>query len=288
MLPFLERDKDLYKYSSFHTPATARYFFELQEHTDIPKLHDIWKFAQEKNLPIVFIGSGTNLVFAFDIFKGIIIRNTLKWIEWQEKSVCVSGWELVSPFSIQVSAKQESSLYTKWIGLPGTIGGAVTGNAGCFGFETKDAVLGVRILDMETGECRTLRNTELDFSYRHSLLKNQPNWFLLDATFKTDLTSDDTTDPRTFRSWKQPGGFTCGSFFRNPPGDSAGRLIDQVGLKGHRIGWVKISELHANFFVNDEKGSYNDILALRDLAKEKVYGMFRVELQEEARIIGNR
>lgn len=144
------------------------------------------------------------------------------------------------------------------------------------------------IFDMETDEYKTLKNTGLDFSYRHSLLKDKPDWFLVDTVFRTDLISDDTTDPRTFRSLKQPGGFTCGSFFRNPPGDSAGRLIDQVGLKGHRIGGVKISELHANFFVNDEQGSYRDILSLRNLAKEKVLEMFGIELREEARIIENR
>lgn len=78
MLAFLEENKDLLKYSSFHTPASARYFFELREHSDIPKLHDIWKFAEDNNLPVVFLGSGTNVVFAFETFEGIIVRNMLK------------------------------------------------------------------------------------------------------------------------------------------------------------------------------------------------------------------
>lgn len=142
-----------------------------------------------------------------------------------------AGGELISPLSLQISKKQENSLSSKWVGLPGTVGGAVVGNAGCFGFEAKDTVTEVTAFDMETGEYITLRNKELDFSYRHSLLKDNPNWFLVDAVFRTDLISNDITDPRTFRSGKQPGGFTCGSFFRNPPLDSAGRLIDQVGLK---------------------------------------------------------
>ncbi len=200
----------------------------------------------------------------------------------------MTGGELLSLLSLHISKKQEGSLFGKWVGLPGTVGGAIAGNAGCFGFEAKDAVLEATLFDMEINEYITLKNTELDFSYRHSLLKERPTWFLVDAVFQTDLVSDDTTDPRTFRSGKQPGGFTCGSFFRNPPLDSAGRLIDQVGLKGHRIGGVKISEIHANFFVNDEQGSYRDILALRDLAKEKVREMFGVELQEEVRIIENK
>lgn len=81
---------------------------------------------------------------------------------------------------------------------------------------------------METAEYMSLQNSELDFSYRHSILKDWPNWFIVDIVFQTNLISGDSTDPRTFRSGKQPGGFTCGSFFRNPIGDSAGRLIDQV------------------------------------------------------------
>lgn len=285
MPPFLEQNKDLLRYSSFHTPAVARYFFDLKEKEDIWRLHDIWKFAQEKSLPIVFLGSGTNVLFAFEVFEGIIVRNTLKGAKWAENTVRVMGGELISPLSLQISKTRKNSLFSKWVGLPGTVGGAVAGNAGCFGFEVKDTLLSATIFDMETGEYRTTQNRELNFSYRHSFFKEKSTWFLVDALFRTDLISDNDTDPRTFRSGKQPGGFTCGSFFRNPSGDSAGRLIDQVGLKGHRIGGVKISELHANFFVNDEQGTYRDILALRDLAKERVREMFGVELKEEVRII---
>lgn len=288
MLPFLEQNKDLLRYSSFHTPATARYFFELKERSDIEKLYNVSRFARENNLPIIFLGSGTNLVFAFEIFEGIIIKNALHGIDFEKDAVTIASGELATVMALKIAKIREQSLFEKWIGLPGTIGGAVAGNAGCFGFETRDAILEVTIFDTETGEYTTLSNEELEFSYRHSVLKDRPNWFLVDATFHTNLISTDTTDPRTFRSAKQPDGFTCGSFFRNPPGDSAGRVIDQVGLKGHRIGGVKISELHANFFVNEEKGSYRDILDLRDLAKQKVRAMFGLELQEEARIIENR
>ena len=115
MLGFLERGKDLLKYSSFHTPATARYFFELRDRGDIPKLHDICKFSKEQALPIVFLGSGTNTVFAFEIFEGIVVRNMIKGIEWGKDRVCIAGGELISPFSLQVSKKQENSLFGKWI-----------------------------------------------------------------------------------------------------------------------------------------------------------------------------
>jgi len=95
----------------------------------------------------------------------------------------------------------------------------------------KDTLLSATVFDMEADKYRMMQNGGMEFSYRHSILKETPHWFLVDTVFRTDLTSNDATDPRTFRSGKQPGGFTCGSFFRNPPGDSAGRLIDQAGLR---------------------------------------------------------
>lgn len=121
MLPFLEQNKDLLKYSSFHTPATARFFFELKEKQDIEKLSDVQRFAEINNLPIIYLGSGTNMVFAFDIFDGIIIRNAIKGIEWVTDTVKVAGGELVSPLSLQISKTRENSLFGKWIGLPGTV-----------------------------------------------------------------------------------------------------------------------------------------------------------------------
>lgn len=108
--------------------------------------------------------------------------------------------DLISPLSLQVSKTQENSLFSKWIGLPGTIGGAVAGNAGCFGFETKDALVEVTIFDSTTGKTKILKTDELAFAYRHSIFKDTPHWCILDATFKTSLVSSDTTDPRTFRS----------------------------------------------------------------------------------------
>lgn len=121
MLPFLEENKDLLRYSSFHTPAMARFFFELKEKQDIEKLSDIQRFAEKNNLPIIYLGSGTNVVFAFDIFDGIIIKNTIKGIEWGTNTVKVAGGELVSPLSLQISKTRKNSLFGKWIGLPGTV-----------------------------------------------------------------------------------------------------------------------------------------------------------------------
>lgn len=78
MLSFLQQNIDLRNFSSFHTPAVARYFFDLKNHEDIPHLHEIYVFARENNLPVVFLGGGTNVLFAFDVFEGIIIRNTIR------------------------------------------------------------------------------------------------------------------------------------------------------------------------------------------------------------------
>lgn len=148
-------------------------------------------------------------------------------------------------------------------------------------------VINGRFVDLRTGEYFTLANEDFHFSYRSSILREHPEWFLIETTLRTNLLSTDDTDPRTFRSSNQPSGFTCGSFFKNPTGDSAGRLIDQAGLKGTVIGGASISQLHGNFFMHDGSGSYQDIIALMDLAKSKIKELHGVELQEEVKIISN-
>ncbi len=110
----------------------------------------------------------------------------------------------------------------------------------------------------------------------------------IDATLKlkkTPVNFQKSFDATTFRSEKQPYGLTTGSFFKNPKGFSAGQLIDEVGLKGYKIGGAQISEKHANFFMNISNASSTDILALRDLAKAKVKEKFAIKLEEEVIII---
>jgi UDP-N-acetylmuramate dehydrogenase len=176
-------------------------------------------------------------------------------------------------------------------GIPGTIGGALAMNAGCYGGETWKIVESVTTVDRK-GQLRQRTRANYDIGYRHvALIDGEEEWFLA-ARFK--LPKGDSAKSRSIirqlleqRIAAQPlGQPNAGSVFRNPPGDHAARLIEACGLKGHAIGGAMISDKHANFIVNRGKATAADIEALIDLAADRVREKFSVELEREVRIIG--
>ena len=141
--PYLQLDHDITVLSAFKTPARARYFFDIHEHADIDHLPEIYQFSRESGLPIVLLGAGTNCLFAFDVFEGIIVRN--RNTGW-EAPFDRDGREYIRIHSGEMTHFVAQKLYDHhgistlipWIGLPGTFGGATVGNAGCFGMEMAD------------------------------------------------------------------------------------------------------------------------------------------------------
>lgn len=312
--PYLKPDHDITLLSAFKTPARAWYFFDMHEHDDVEKLHEIYIFSQASKLPLVIIGWGTNCLFAFDMFEGIVVRNrNAGWQEPFERE----GRHYIRIHSGQLSHFVAQKLYDHhgittlipWIGLPGTFGGATIGNAGCFGVEMADIFAEAEVLDLSTGEVKILKKSDMNYSYRNSSLKWLDRYFVISTLI--DLTplggeyeSYTPENLKSIRKVKQPAGFSCGSFFTNsfptdeqrttlaefltPMGTlSSGRLIDQAGLKWTRVGGIKVSEQHGNFFINDAKASWQDVLALRDMVKKEILEKYGVELHEEVRIIKN-
>jgi UDP-N-acetylmuramate dehydrogenase len=173
-------------------------------------------------------------------------------------------------------------------GIPGTVGGALAMNAGAFGGETWNNVEAVDTVDRR-GERRTRSRAEYEIGYR-SVRAQGLVWFL-SATFRFDRDTDSSLATikalLAKRNASQPLGVpSCGSVFRNPPGDFAGRLIEQAGLKGRRIGGALVSEKHANFIVNAGDATAADIEALIDEVKATVLQRSGVQLEPEVRIVG--
>ena len=287
----LIRDHDITALSAFHTPAKARYYFEILDQSALEHLREIYEFSIHEHLPIIFIARGTNFLFAFDVFPGIIIRFDIRGYTLDGWILTVQAWELVSLTSQKIYTEHKNSHLIPWVWLPGTWGGAIAGNAGCFGLEAKDFLLDVAIYDMARWTHETWTREQCLFAYRTSKLKAQSQRLILSARFDLGAIVENPymemslAEFMSVRREKQPAGHTCGSFFKNPPWESAGRLIDAVGLKWTRIGWAKISEVHANFFMNDEHGTFQDILALRDLSKKTIQESYKITLEEEVRII---
>ncbi len=170
------RNHNVLRYSAYKTPATSEYFFEFSNRSEIPALLDLVREVSERGLPIIHIGAGTNCLFAFDHFPGLIIRSFLKGFQFSESidgtfRLQAESAELISPLSSLASTQYQISTLLPWVGLPGTVGGAVVGNAGCFGLSTSDILLSAEVLDLNSGAIVRYSQQDLEYSYRNSRLK---------------------------------------------------------------------------------------------------------------------
>ena len=261
MLHFLEENADITPFSAYKTTAKARYFLRVKNVEDVSKIAGALEFAKQENLSVLFLGSGTNCLFAFEQYPGIVIHNELTGYTVEENDTGaileVSSGELVNKVAGALYDTYNIHSLVPWVGLPGTFGGAIVGNAGCFKLETKDILIDAQVYFPAEDTTRTVNNEEFSFTYRSSKFKNTQEAFVVSARFNLSKVFPDNEYIRDFtpetlrelRRSKQPPGISCGSFFKNPSGTSAGALIDQVGLKGTKIGGVTISEKHGNFFI---------------------------------------
>ena len=178
------------------------------------------------------------------------------------------------------------------LAIPGTVGGSVWANAGAHGSDTA-SILETATLLLADGSESTLPASELGFRYRHSRLKDNPDEIVLAAAFRLARADPATIagrldDIRRWRRQHQPLGLpSAGSVFRNPEGDSAGRLVDSLGLKGRRIGGAVVSEKHANFIVNDQKGTASDVRRLAEAVRAEVRDRLGIELAYEIEFAGD-
>ncbi len=246
----------------------------------------------ERDLPFTMLGGGANVLVSDRGVRGIVILNRAKSFEFRAGSqplVWAESGAIFSNLAHRAAAKGLAGL--EWAtAVPGTVGGAVYGNAGAFAGDTAHSLLRADVLD-EKGR-RWWSVAELAFDYRSSLLKrNHAKAIVLAAEFelKNSAVAEIQASIDEFsarRKFSQPPGASMGSMFKNPPGDFAGRLIEAAGLKGTRIGNAEISTVHANFFVNHGETKASDIRKLIELAQKTVKDASGVQLELEVELIG--
>jgi len=296
MLKYLQKieGKEITELSNFKTKAFAEYYFEIHNLEDVDKIKDIVNFADENKLKILFVGAGTNMLFAFEKYEWIVIKNCLQWWNYDEETKILNSYsnELISDIAESLEKDFKQNLWHRFIWLPGSVGWAVYWNAGCFGLETENNFREATVYNLSTWKIEKLSKKDMLFDYRTSILKQNNNkYFLVDI--KIDLSTKQEkyhsdVDNIEFRENKQPKGNTCGSFFKNPNREqSAWFLIESVWLKWKKINWAYFSDLHANFLMSDWTASYKDLLNLIKLAQEKVKKEFWVDIENEVRIIEN-
>ncbi len=256
------------------------------------ELADAMRIIWEQGIPYVILGGGSNVLVSDKGARGIVVLNRAKDVRFEEgdePSVWCESGVVFSNLANRCAAKGLSAL--EWAAtVPGTVGGAVYGNAGAFGGDMSQNLIWTEVLT-RAGR-KKLSVDEMGYAYRTSVLKNgNENAIILSALLRLKNASKEEVSAKieSFserRKATQPPGASMGSMFKNPMGDHAGRLIEAAGLKGTRIGNAEISKIHGNFFVNHGETKAEDIRALILLTQETVFKKFGVELELEVELIG--
>lgn len=256
---------------------------------DVDDLRQLLRFTRENDVPFFILGAGSNLVVRDGGFKGLVISLCLgfKQIHHKGNILCPQAGVHISKLLSYAQTNQLGGLEFL-AGVPGTVGGAVVMNAGARDSEIGNLVKSVSLLQLD-GNLVSLDKSEIKFSYRSSSLPSQG--VVLEVKFNLKPTSSEVIKSKTKqfiqqRKQSQPAGLSAGSIFKNPPGYFAGRLIEEVGLKGFTIGNAKISKQHANFIINKGSASAQDVESLIQYAQNEVYKQKSIWLEPEVKIIG--
>jgi UDP-N-acetylmuramate dehydrogenase len=271
-------------------------------------LVDAVLLAWEHQWPYLILGGGSNVLVSDAGVRGLVILNRARQVRFNDREQPPTVWaESGVNFGLLArQAAQRGLAGLEWAsGIPGTLGGAVVGNAGAHGADMAGNLLVAEILHPHSAaqQGETQRQEwpveEMEYAYRSSIIKRQTMQdrgrslpVVLAALLRLERSTPENVQARidefvAYRKLTQPPGASMGSMFKNPPSDYAGRLIEAAGLKGVCVGDAQISPLHANFFINLGNASSSDIRALIELVQEEVMHVFGVKLELEIELVGD-
>ncbi|MBS5933925.1 MAG: UDP-N-acetylmuramate dehydrogenase [Clostridiales bacterium] len=282
------RNEPLAKHTTFKIGGPAEYFVT-PENEDQLKL--VIKVCKESNIPYYIIGKGSNLLVGDKGYKGVIIQiyKNFDLIKIDKNIVTAGAGVMLSRLATQAAEHNLAGLQGE-CGIPGTLGGAVTMNAGAYGYEIKDYIISATVLNQE-GEIFTLNKEELQLAYRTSIIQKN-SYIVIEAVFelpygnKEDILAEIAEFNRK-RVEKQPLEYpSAGSTFKRPVGYFAGKLIMDSGLAGYRVGDIMISMKHCGFVINVGNGTASEVRQLIEDVQHIVYEKHQVMLEPEVRIIG--
>ncbi len=261
---------------------------------NLPSLKNILIIVNRKKIPFFVLGGGTNILVKDGGIEGVTISLTsfrkIDILSVHEMNVRIYV-ETGAPLQrlVQYSKEDGYSGIEGLAGIPGSVGGAISGNAGAFGYEMKDVLISISTMDTE-GNIKTRGVDNIDFGYRKSNIFSTDLLLSAEILLKKDSKEHVSARIEDFlkRKWEsQPFSETsAGCVFKNPPGLFAGKLIDEAGCKGMKIGDVEVSSTHANFFINKGRANASDFIRLMDNVTQRVKEKFRVVLEPEIRIVG--
>jgi len=280
----LEKNKSLKEMTTWRVGGPADFFVEARS---VEEAKEAIAFANKEKIPFVIIGNGSNILVNDNGFRGLVIKINDKKINIKGKNIieCSSGLSLAQLMKLA----NDNNLYGAeflW-GIPGTVGGAIVGNAGMNNMEIKNILASIKYID-STGKIVLLKKDDIKFTYRSSSLKSK-NIVIISAKFKLSKKKNNFSINLPRKRENQPIGFSAGSVFKNPrKGWAAGKMIEDLNLRGKKIGGAKISEMHGNFILNINNAKSSDILKLITEIQDKVKNKFGVQLKTEVRLLGEK
>ena len=290
----LDFDKELGSFTTFKTGGSARYFLKVNS---AKAVSETIQTSHRYQIPLFLVGGGSNLLVSDSGFDGLILKIDVKGLELVSGNLifCGAGEDLMA--LVDFSADNSLTGLEFASGIFGSVGGAIFGNAGAYGGEIADIIKEITLVDMD-GNNKKVDANYCEFGYRDSLLKKS-NEVVIDVLF--ELSAGEKTEIRSrideilaIREKKHPiEGNSAGSFFKNIPDPKekygklpAGRLLEEAGCKGLRVGGAQVYEKHANIIVNRGNATSSDIRKLADIMKERVSEKFGILLEEEVIQIG--
>lgn len=284
----VRREVPLGPLTTYKAGGAAAFFAQID---DVDDLETLVQSGLTSGRPVLVLGRGSNLVVADSGFEGLVVK-----LGGGFSRATVDGERVRAGAAVPLPRLARQAVDAGvaglefFVGIPGSVGGAVRQNAGCFGSETVDRLITALIFDLETGARDERTPPELDLAYRHSNLRSTE--LVVSASFQGDRgdIGAGKSRMREITRWRkehQPGGtLNAGSVFKNPADVAAGELIDRLGLKGTSVGDVSVSEKHANFFVAGPDATAQDIYLLVRQVKDAVFERTGTILEPEIQFVG--
>lgn len=288
-LPELQvlKDEPMSRHTTFRIGGPADYFVC----PDREQIAEVLAVAKKCGMAITVIGNGSNLLVGDKGIRGLVVEigSAMNQIMVDKNHITAGAGTLLSQVAAKAAAAELGGMEFA-AGIPGSVGGAVTMNAGAYGGEMKDILRTVTVLTPE-GELKTLDVSEMDLSYRHSCVPEQ-QYIVLEAEIELGYKPEkeiraQMEELRNKRIEKQPLEYpSAGSTFKRPEGYFAGKLIMDAGLRGYRVGDAQVSEKHCGFVINRKNASAQEVRQLMQDVQDKVKAQFGVMLEPEVKMLG--
>lgn len=286
-IPGMQRDEPLAAHTTFQVGGPAAYFLASN---DPAILQQAVRHAAAVSLPIAPLGGGSNVLVADAGFPGLILNLTSTRCEALPDGTVRADAGTVLSRVVRSAISTNLSGIEFAVGIPGSFGGALAGNAGTGGHGVAEFATEITYLDAK-GSIRVCTRADLDVSYRYTRFKYSSSEIILSGTLKLTPSTPagiqaSVKEAVERRSWQPKGAWCAGCVFKNPVGNHAGKLIEQAGLKGKKIGGAMVSGEHANFVVNIGTATAEDIVILISYVKQQVRDQLGIQLEEEVRYLG--